>query len=143
MKERLHVEEESLEQEAHVFSRYLLDRDPSPKMIERYASANRTLLTEQALPSDRTLLRFCLTHLWAVPFLDAAAGFLRPDSLLRRKIYIMAAILETSPLFANRFLPKRTHPIALVFRLAVWGTVAAMKVVFGVPLLLLVEKGRK
>jgi len=143
MRDHGHSEEGLLRQEAFAFSRYLLDGDPLPKMVERYASANRALLSESASPADRQLLKFSLAHRWAIPFLDAASAFLRPDSLLRRKIYIMAAILEACPRFADRFLPGRTHPVALAFRLASWGALAAVKVALGIPLWLLANRGRK
>ena len=43
---------------------------------------------------------------WSLPFLEAAAGFLAPRSILRRKTLLMTAILEATPDFVQDFLPR-------------------------------------
>jgi len=66
-----------------------------------------------------------------VSLLDAASGLLRPGSLLRNKILLMAAILETSPAFADEFLPRDARPLGLLLALVAHGTVAVARAALG------------
>src|SRR5207249_3660259 len=70
-------------------------------------------------------------HPWSVSLLDAASGLLRPGSLLRNKILLMAAILETSPAFADEFLPRDARPLGLLLALVAHGTVAVARAALG------------
>ena len=63
--------------------------------------------------------------------LDAAAGLLRPGGALRNRILLMAAILETTPEFADHFLPQHMGPLALVLHVGVAGTVAVLNALGG------------
>ena len=121
----------SLQSEARVLARYLVGRTPPLELIERYERASRTLFTEPVERRDAALVGFVGRHPWSVPFLDAASGFLRPDGLLRRKILTMGAILETAPEFADEFLPRSAHPVALVLRLCGLGFLALSYSVLG------------
>jgi hypothetical protein len=86
-----------LEKEARLFARYLIDCEAPPEMVDRYINANRKLGTDVVIDFDAKMMEFALTHPWSVPFLDAAAGFLQPNALIRKKIYVMTAVLEASP----------------------------------------------
>ncbi len=121
----------TLEAEARVFSRYLVGQDPPGELIDRYEKANRALFTEPVDLRDRALVAFVGRHPWSVSLLDAASGLLRPNGLLRGKVLTMAAILETSPEFADEFLPRRAHPAALLLRLFTLGFVAVARAVLG------------
>jgi len=66
-----------------------------------------------------------------VGFLDAASGLLRPGSVLRSKILVMAAILEASPAFADDFLPRAVHPVALFGQLALHGSLVVVRALLG------------
>ena len=77
------------------------------------------------------LVAFARRHPWSVSLLDAASGLLRPGSLLRNKILLMAAILETSPTFADEFLPRDARPLGLLLALVAHGTVAVARAALG------------
>ncbi len=51
--------------------------------------------------------------------------------MLRSKVLIMAAILEASPDFADEFLPRVAHPVALFARLAGLGLWAVLRTGIG------------
>jgi hypothetical protein len=121
----------SLQIEARVFSRYLVGRDPPGELIGRYERANRALFNEPVDQRDRALVGFVGRHPWSVSFLDAASGLLRPNGLLRGKILTMGAILETSPEFAEEFLPRAAHPAVLVLRLFTLGLAGVTRAVLG------------
>ena len=120
--------------EARRFARYLVGRDPAPALVDRYVAACRTLFPERPEPGDAAVLAFVRRHGWSVGPLDAAAGLRRPGGALRSRILVMAAILETSPEFADDFLPRHLGPVALVLRVAGAGTIAVLEAMVGLPL---------
>ncbi|MBZ4421562.1 hypothetical protein [Myxococcus sp. RHSTA-1-4] len=127
--------------EAHVFLRYLLGAEPPAEVVERYRAANEKLFAEPASAADARLLDYVTRRPWALPMLDAAAAFRRPDSLLRRKLLVGAAVLEATPDFTARFLPQAVSVPRLVLRGALLGLSVAFKLVVGLILLSMVEAG--
>ena len=125
-------EDQELEQEGRLFGRYLVGREPSRELVERYRDANRLLFAATDPRSDAAVIAFARRHPWSIPFLDAAAGILRPGSLLRNKILVMAAVLEASPAFAEEFLPGAVRPVSLALRVLGLGTLAVARAAFGV-----------
>jgi hypothetical protein len=136
-------ENQELEHEAKAFAQYLLGREPSAELIARYVTASRTLLPSTAEPSERAVVDFVRMHTWALPFIDAGAGLFQPRSLLRRKILVLAAVLEASPRFVDDFFPRRSHPGVWVVQLLAFAVVAICKVVIGSSLLTLVRSSRR
>jgi hypothetical protein len=122
-----------LETEARVFGRYLVGEVPTQELVERYAAANRRL-AHSIGSEDAAVVAFARRHPWSVGFLDAAAALLRPDGLLRSKILMMAAILETTPRFAEEFLPRPVPRLVLLVRGAAIGLVAVTKAALGLLL---------
>lgn len=127
-------DEESLRAEAVLFADYLLGTRPSPAVVERYVAASSALSSGPAGRRDEALLAACRRHPRALPFLDAAAGVLAPDSLLRRKLLVMAAILEATTDCAPDFLPGTVSAASFVGRLTWLGIVAGFEVAVGVVL---------
>ena len=125
-------EDRELELEGRLFGRYLVGRMPPPELVERYREANRILLGGTAPGSDAAVIAFARRHPWSIPFLDGAAGLLRPGSLLRNKILVMAAVLEASPAFAEEFLSRTVHPVSLVLRVLGLATLAVVRAAVGV-----------
>jgi hypothetical protein len=129
-----------LECEAKTFAQYLLDREPPADLIARYVIATRTLFPSTPEPSEQAIIDFVRRHEWALPFIDAAAGLLQPRSLLRRKILLLAAVLEASPRFVDDFLPRPSSPIACIVKLVTFGVVAVCKLAIGGLLLALLRR---
>ena len=123
-----------LESEACTFGRYLVGRTPPPELVARYCEANAALFTAPPAPADEAIVAFVRRHPWSVGLLDAAVGLRRPGSLLRNKILVMTAILETSPAFADEFLVPPVHPIVLALRVAALGTLAVARTLLGLAL---------
>lgn len=117
-----------------MLARCLVGRVPSQELIDRYCEANRILLPEPASARDAALLAFVRKHPRSTPFLDAACGLLRRDGRLRSKMLILAAVLETSPEFADEFLPRTAHPIRLLASLAGQGLLGLSRVLLGMLL---------
>jgi len=89
---------------------------------------------------DDHIIKYSISHEWSIPFLDAAAGLIQPDALIRKKIYTMAAVLEASTLFTEEFLPRPLSPLALFCLLLTNGMLAGIKIIIGVPLLLFIRR---
>jgi hypothetical protein len=128
------VPEAELDTEARTFTRYLVGRPPPPELVARYREANAVLFVDPTEPVDAAVVDFVRRHPWSVGLLDAAVGLRRPGSLLRNKILVMTAILETSPAFADEFLTPPVHPVVLVLRTAVLGTLAVARALAGLAL---------
>ena len=131
-----------LEREAEIFGRYLVGRVPSPAIIARYVAASETLFTADASPADRGTIAFVRRHPWSVGLLDGAAGLLRPGGQLRGRILVMGAILEASPEYADEFLPRNASPVAFLLGLAVFGALAVVRALAGIPLHAAVARSR-
>jgi len=143
MKSENNYSDSVLEEEALLFARYLLDRDPPREMVVRYIDANRRLGVNAVTAADERILNFSVSHPWSIPFLDAAVGILRPEAVLRKKIYTMAAVLEASPRYSEYFLPVSLSPLVLFSRLITNGLTACIKVMVGMPMLMLIGNGKR
>jgi hypothetical protein len=105
-----------LTEEGALLARYLLGGDePEPEAIERYAQACERLFGGPCEPGDLAVLRFVRRRRWSLPLLDAAAVF-EPHALIRRKLLLMLAILETMPAHLEHFTPH-TCPARARWRL--------------------------
>jgi len=120
-----------LAEEARIFGRYLVGVTPPPELIDRYRDASTVLFTAPPPPADAALLAFVRRRPWSVGLLDGACALLRPGGLLRSKLLVMSAILETSPAFADEFLPRSLPFLGLATRLAVSGTAAVLRATLG------------
>jgi hypothetical protein len=123
-----------LRQEANLYTQYIIDNKPSEEIIERYIDANRKLGIDVVSGPDERIISYSLKHPWSIPFLDAAAGFLQPQSLLRKKVYTMAAVLETSTHYNEFFLPATMSVKAFIVGLFFNILTVCLKVVIGAPL---------
>jgi hypothetical protein len=96
-----------LTEEGALLARYLLGGDePGPEPLERYARACEKLFSGPYEPGDLAVLRLARHHRWTLPLLDAAAGVFEPHALLRKKLLLMLAILETMPAHLEHFTPR-------------------------------------
>jgi hypothetical protein len=127
-------DEQTLREEARRFARYPLACDPGPQVIESYARAHGVLFEGPAAPREAALIRFCRRHPRSLPFLDAAAGVLAPEALLRKKLLVLSALLETTPRFVDRYLPAPRGKVALILELLGLGALAGLRFLVGAAL---------
>jgi hypothetical protein len=132
--ERLDSSDAALGDEARLFGRYLVGREPNDALVARYTAACRTHFPDTP-PEDAAVIDWARRHPWSVGMLDAASGLLRPGGPLRNRILLMAAILESTPEFADHFLPLHVGPLALALRVGAAGTIAVANAVVGAVLL--------
>lgn len=106
-------------QEARIFGRYVIGRDIDDAAAELYARAASVLDYDG---SDE-LVRFALEQPRLLGALDGVLALINPGTLLRRKLLLMAAILEARPDYCDAFLPRertRRETVELVVSL-LWG----------------------
>jgi NADH dehydrogenase len=121
-----------LHQEGRQLARYLLGVEPAPEILSRYVSGSRELWADAP---DEPEVRWWRRHPRMLPVLDAAAGLLRPQSLLRQKVLLMAAILEATPEHAEFFLCRPPRKPWVFVVLAAQGAKAVAKAFVGLPVL--------
>lgn len=82
--------------------RYLLGREIDAASCDAYAAAARAL----GYGAGDAVTRFALRRPWSLAALDGALALRQPDAPLRKKLLVMAAVLETRPNYCDDFLPR-------------------------------------
>jgi hypothetical protein len=134
---RVRADEDVIARESIAIADYLIGQRPPPELQQRYAAACRMRLRDDADAE----LRFARRHPQLWPFLDGATGILRPQSSVRQRVLLMAALLEATPDYAEFFLKPPEKPLRLTARVAWQGTRAVVKIAVGIPLLLWARRG--
>jgi hypothetical protein len=96
----------SASREAERFAAYLTGRRPSQAEVGLYV---RALGTGRFRPSarDARTLSWLDRHPRLIAVVDGGLALRRPQSVVRLRLLVMAAILEASPRHASLFLPER------------------------------------
>jgi hypothetical protein len=108
-------ERRRLERECVVFCRYLVRQDPTDYVRTKYRAGLSAILTD-AEPArlDATLLRIASTHPLLARLADAYARFILPRSLLRVKLVLLLAILESVAPTEAKFRRASSAPLWFV-----------------------------
>lgn len=126
-----------MQEEALTFGKYLLSGEtPDEKSIALYEEAHRYKKLEVS-PAEKKLFGFALRNRWALGAIDGALAFKNPEHVIRRKLLVMSAVLETRPRYADKFIPER-RSFFYVFVFGWIGFRAMCKAVFGRLLLAIV-----
>jgi hypothetical protein len=119
-----------------------LDHDPPEELIARYVAASEEIFPPLPTADGAALLAFVDRHPGTLPFVDAAAGVLRPGSLLRKKILLMAAILEASVHHTREFLAPPPGRGRTLLALSWYAFSAGIKFAIGAVILAAIPAGR-
>jgi len=128
------VADPRLARETDVFARYLIGAPAGACAAERYA-AGHAGLPPTCPAAGRVLVGVAAVHPLLTRIADAYARLLAPRSLLRHKLVLLLAILESSAGSHAAFAPRPGSPLGVVFRLAATGAVFAVCLVAGIILL--------
>ena len=113
--------------EAQAISKYLVGKTCSEEMAQRYREAvtklNATLTPEQ----EKTWAKMVGSRIY-MKLMDGGLALASPQSPLRKRIFIMLALLECSPEFTEFFLPQQRS----IWYLIPLGFRAGMSAVYGV-----------
>ena len=128
----------SLEKECRVFTRYLLGVEADAAVIDRYQAAMAalpTLTIESAW--DRALLSLARTGTFGVRCADSFAALFAKSSMLRKRLVMLLAILETrAPYFEHIDRPIGGSLPLVIARVALSGTTSALLLVVGALILI-------
>ena len=112
-----------LHYEATSMCHYLLGQPPTPLAIQLYTN-------NFPKASDDRLIQFALRHSWSWRTLDAYCALKHPYGELRQRLFVLIAILEVQPEFADYFLSQKRSPFYF-FRLFWHGLCAILAVPVG------------
>jgi hypothetical protein len=87
------------------FGKYYLGHEPNEMAIDLYVRA-MAANPEKPTPTDERLMDFVFAHPWSLGFIDAGLALFRPHAELRRRLFIMFALLESIPEYTDYFLPE-------------------------------------
>lgn len=96
--------EAQLNEEARVFTRYLVSEEADELTLQLYIKAHTNIkmnLTEK----ESKRLTFLLKHPGCIDMVDGALAIIASESGIRKKLYVLFAILESNPRYAKYFLP--------------------------------------
>ena len=96
-----------LELEARIFGKYLIGKEISKTVIHLYKKSHVESKFE-FFGNDSRILEFILKHPSFVGIVDGGLAIQKKDSVIRKKIYYMLAILETIPEYSQYFLSTKS-----------------------------------
>ena len=125
------------------FARYLLTGEEAvEEELARYEAGCEAVFSSSIDPGDAAVLRFAAERPWSLPYLDAACGVLDPQALLRKKLILLLAILETTTHHVDAFTPRPCPRWRALARLAGWGITGVFRAAIGVLLYPLARRAR-
>jgi len=142
--------EPTLARECRVFTRWLTGLGANDHVIGKYSVAhgsNEALTAHDRF--DRLLLHLARMHRLTARLVDSYSALLRPRGVLRKKLVLLLAILETCPPYCDAIEQVRPRPlpwvlIALTLRglLAVIVTIVAVAILLPLQLVLALFPGK-
>lgn len=114
--------------------RYLTGTSPPVEILDRYVEAHKIVFSGEPSQAERSTVAFVRQHPEALPYIDAALGILHPHGLLRNKILLMLALLETTPHFADMFFPEPLSKGAAFIRIVAYGLRGILHTIIGLTL---------
>jgi hypothetical protein len=124
------------EREAIILGTYLLGKPPLQKQVDRYCEACLILRLDTYITDPVTKVAFQRPYL--IPYFDAALALGKEKKLLRKKILLMLAILETSTECYDDFTSKN-YSLAGWLKIFLQGIQAVFKATVGKILLLFIS----
>jgi hypothetical protein len=125
---------DALLREGADIARYLTGTSTPVEVLDRYVEAHRIIFSDEPTQSERSAVAFIRRHPAAIPYVDAACSLLHPHGLLRNKILLMVALIETTPHFADMFFPEPLSKTSALIRIAGCGLRGIMNTIIGLAL---------
>jgi hypothetical protein len=131
-------ERRELEAEVATFARYLSDADPDPFVVGKYVAAHDAGAVEPPGTSrhERSVVALARRSAALTRMLDAHSRVFANGNLLRRKLVLVLALLETRSPGAERLdTAAPGSRLALFARIAAFGALFAVRVILAALLL--------
>jgi hypothetical protein len=124
-----------MQREAKLFAQYLGAKVDDDALLIKYSDAIEKLKLSLS-EKEENVLRYLLQMPFLISFADGAWAFLNPKNGIRKRILVMSALLETEPQYVQYFLNQQDVSFP-IFKLIFRGSVAVLKGMIGVLLMLL------
>lgn len=119
-----------------MFGFYLAGQNPPPLAVELYISVMEKQKLHAGL-KEKKILEFVLKNKWSLAMVDSSDALFQPNSIIRKKLFAMLAILEAMPELCDLFLPDKRSSF-YIFYVFFAGTRAVIKAIAGSILLKLI-----
>jgi NADH dehydrogenase len=132
--------EKQLMHECGLLTRYLVGQQPSDYVIEKFVEAHKfsSIFDESKLkPFERFLLRNATRNIFTLKVIDAYSAFFSRSSILRNKLILMVAILESCTPSYRSFDPHPTAPVIQIL-LNLFANGLGFAVAFALAILILI-----
>lgn len=116
--------------ECDVLSHYLVNAPPTKRAKTAYYRALQNV-SPAFSPEQQTLFEKCMKREWLLPYVDAYLGSREPHHPIRKKIFIMLAVLETQPGYSSHFLPSKSSFLKVLSVVVTRGIISILKLVIG------------
>lgn len=126
---------ERLQDEALTFTRALVGREASPYVVRQYIRAHVSLPLAPVQGFDAVLIGVATAAGVLTRAADAYARLFARRAILRRKLVLLLAILESTSPEDAEFAPVASSPAGTIAKLAVTGIAAVVYGVAGVVIL--------
>lgn len=128
-----------LQQECRVFTRYLVGEAPTEYVVEKYIEAHAELGVfngNRAEPFDHFLVQVATRNRLFVRMVDSYASIFYKNSLLRKKLTLLLAILESCVPFSRHFeTPDSTNIFGISINIILRGLLFSITFLLGSILL--------
>lgn len=115
--------------EAQILSKYLVGKECPSEIADRYLEAVNKLNAVFNDKEQKTWSKMLISPFY-LKLIDSGLAISNPQSALRKRIFIMLAILEASPDFTESFLPQE-RSIFYLIPLGFKAGLSALYLVFG------------
>jgi hypothetical protein len=124
----------ALETEARLFAAYLGAKHPAEELINRYCKGIE-LLAITGSHKEMKVLGQLPARSFLLPFIDAGFGLLKPQHVIRKRLLVMAALIETDKAYTHQFITEQDVSMP-VLRFVYRGAVAVVKACLGSTLVI-------
>ena len=128
-----------LRREAFLIASYLLHRQPTDVVIERYISGVQILFKAPTDPAEGKIFSIIRNHPAMLQYFDAVSAVFFPKNLLRNKLLLMVAIIETTPEYCDEFFTTPFSKTGFFLEILSTALKSAWHIIIGLLLMLWVR----
>jgi hypothetical protein len=129
------IEEDDLVREGVYLSRQVFGVAPSSRLVERYASASRSLLRDPTQARLAAALHQAVREEWDVEALELALRLRNRSNLVTQKVHLLSYLIETQVAGSAAYLNDRSTPVRAYLVLAAHAVRALWKLAWGTVLM--------
>lgn len=126
------------DREIAVFARYYLGENVTDAVKERYIQYIKSHPLNIST-QDQSIIDFVLQYPGSLKYIDAGLAIIAPHAELRRRLYVMFALIESDKLYVDLFLSQKRSPF-YVITIGAIGFMALVKMIIGIILVKMVVR---